>query len=461
MEAPHVNQHSAINISKGVLLTFLLVTMVGLTTSIQLSVLHWKVHNQPEHVSSCAISQEVNCDTVALSEFSTFAGLPIGTWGGLYYLATIVLGLWGFLKLRGRSPWSILGLATSFAVGLSSFLYMASLFSIQSVCRMCQILYLVNLVNSGLFVFGLRREGVPLVSGIMLGLLGICAGLLAYLVGYSSEVASNWPIVLVSIIGVAIVALSVLGGIRGLPVLVDNLKYELVQFFKNKLFGFGMAGLAVVIAVLAMIVVPGFYPSNEQLIASGAKEMKTGHTNEGHPWIGAENAKLVITEFSDYECPYCRKAHETLREIVRDNKDWLRLVHVHVPLDNKCNKSISRPFHKHACDCARAGICADKMGKFWEMNDILFARCKGLDAGGLAMMASKLGLNTAKFRACMQAQETEQKLQLDLTECRGVAEECREMGKRFGTPTFTMAGQVIVGFKPKEWWAKAVAEARP
>jgi protein-disulfide isomerase len=188
--------------------------------------------------------------------------------------------------------------------------------------------------------------------------------------------------------------------------------------------------------------------------------MPTGHTSEGHNWIGSEDPLLTITEYSDYECPYCRRAHDIVRRVVRERKDWLRLVHVHVPLDQSCNRTLKRPFHRHACDCARAAICADRQDRFWEMNDALFLRRCGLDAGGLTVLASNLGLDTDAFRECMQNSLTETTLQKDLQECQAVAEECRSQGRGFGTPTFTIDGQVVVGLKKKSYWVRLVNKLR-
>jgi predicted DsbA family dithiol-disulfide isomerase len=86
------------------------------------------------------------------------------------------------------------------------------------------------------------------------------------------------------------------------------------------------------------------------------------------------------------------------------------------------------------------------------MNDALFIRRGRLDAGRLVILAQNLGMEADAFRSCMKSLETEQDLQDDLKECREVAIECRKMGGRFGTPTFTVHGRVVVGVKPKAYW---------
>jgi hypothetical protein len=56
----------------------------------------------------------------------------------------------------------------------------------------------------------------------------------------------------------------------------------------------------------------------------------------------------------------------------------------------------------------------------------------------------------------MKQQETEDILQEDLAECRDVADECRRMGRRFGTPTFIVGNEVISGLKKREFWGRLV-----
>jgi predicted DsbA family dithiol-disulfide isomerase len=235
---------------------------------------------------------------------------------------------------------------------------------------------------------------------------------------------------------------------------------DLAQYLRPPLVGAGLVVVAAGVVVAVLLVTPTLYPAPARHIAGGVEEIATGRTGHGHNWIGAEKPELVITEYSDYECPFCRKAHEVVRKLVRERKDWLRLVHVHVPLDHSCNPMLKKPFHRHACDCARAAICADRQDYFWEMNDALFIRRGGLDAGGLTVLAGRLGLDEGAFRTCMKDLETEKVLQHDIQECREVAKECRKMGRGFGTPTFTVEGQVVVGAKKRAFWVRLTDRLR-
>jgi uncharacterized membrane protein/protein-disulfide isomerase len=392
------------------LIALVALSVVGLGVAAYLSVLHWQVYNQPGHVSFCAISEGMNCDTVALSSYSVVFGVPVSTWGILFYLLLITLGAWGLAAGRKPFPWGLVTLLCAGALGTAIFLFMVTHFVIRAVCIMCVSLYVISMANAVVCFMGLRRQGLS-DGGFVKKLL--------------TAVAFDWRLV-----------------------------------FEKRARGIALMALAAITVAAIEIVTPFMYPHEADTIAGGLEGIDHGRTPDGHEWIGAANPELVITEYSDYECPFCRRAHITVRQVVRERKDWLRLVHVQVPLDDKCNRMIKRPFHRNACDCARAAICAAEQHGFWPMNDALFLRRCGLDSGGLTVLASKLGLNADAFRTCMKDHRTEQLLQTDISECLSVAKECSQMGRRFGTPTFTVGDKVVVGAKKKDFWVDLLNKQR-
>jgi uncharacterized membrane protein/protein-disulfide isomerase len=445
---------------RGLLIALVLVSLVGLGTSVYLSVLHWQVYNQPGHESFCAVSEAVNCDTVALSRFSLILGVPLSTWGILFYLGLVILGIWGFCRREALWPWGLLGLLNAMAVGISTFQFLISELVIHSFCIMCITICAVNAATAVLCVLGQRKVGLPTIGASAAPVGALLIGNAVFLAWFHRlafrSVFFAW---FNSLLLVAVIVLSIVGR-GGARKVLFRWFADLVVLFKRPLVGGGLSAAVVCVGVTLLIVTPHMYPQQNDVIAFGIQDIGTGRTQAGHNWIGAEAPELVIVEYSDYECPFCRKAHEVIRQVVRERKGWLRLVHVHVPLDHSCNPMLRKPFHRHACDCARAAICADRQNRFWVMNDALFVRRCGLDAGGLAMLAEKLGLDVQVFRTCMKAPETENLLQEDLAECRAVAEECRHAGRRFGTPTFTVLDKVVVGLKKKEYWIRLVEELR-
>jgi protein-disulfide isomerase len=106
----------------------------------------------------------------------------------------------------------------------------------------------------------------------------------------------------------------------------------------------------------------------------------------GRPAKGASGARVILIEFSDFECPYCgRHFRQTLpridREYVQTGK--VRYVFRHFPLES---------LHKEAFKAAEAALCAGDQQKFWEMHDRLFAHQDALATGKLPGHAAALGL---------------------------------------------------------------------
>ena len=116
-----------------------------------------------------------------------------------------------------------------------------------------------------------------------------------------------------------------------------------------------------------------------------------------YPAKGDAAAKLVLIEFSDFQCPYCLEYFKTiydrlLETYVKTGK--LRYVFVDFPGEKA---------HPEALKAAQAGRCANAQGKFWEMHDQLFKRQRDLATTGMADAAQAAGLNQAAFDACLNS----------------------------------------------------------
>ncbi len=156
----------------------------------------------------------------------------------------------------------------------------------------------------------------------------------------------------------------------------------------------------------------------------------------GAPAKGRPDAKLVVVEFSDFECPFCgRYTRETMPQVERDYVDTGKIMYVfrHFPLER---------LHPLALRASEAAECANQQGKFWPMHLQLFANQKALGEADLGRSAQALGLNMPSFQQCMAVQLTSPaRIRQDQTE-----------GARAGitgTPTFfigtmTKAGKVHV-----------------
>jgi protein-disulfide isomerase len=165
------------------------------------------------------------------------------------------------------------------------------------------------------------------------------------------------------------------------------------------------------------ILLPAYRPPRQQVEAKG-------------PSRGPEGAPITIVEFSDFECPYCSRAEETVSEVLRVYGDKIRLVYRDLPLPN----------HQNAPKAAEAAHCAGDQGKYWEMHAKLFANQRALDVKSLKGYAKDLKLDQAKFDQC-----------LDSGSKAPVVEEGRKAGNEAGisgTPAFFVNGILISGAQP-------------
>ncbi len=111
---------------------------------------------------------------------------------------------------------------------------------------------------------------------------------------------------------------------------------------------------------------------------------------EGSPISGAPDALVTLVEFSDYQCPFCSRAHNTIQQLQKDYGSRLRVVMKEFPLTT---------IHPMARGAALGALAAGAQGKYWEMHDKLFANQRALDPASIEGYAREFGLDTARFKA--------------------------------------------------------------
>ncbi|NLJ27071.1 MAG: DsbA family protein [Deltaproteobacteria bacterium] len=142
---------------------------------------------------------------------------------------------------------------------------------------------------------------------------------------------------------------------------------------------------------------------------------------------GPADAPVTIVEFSDYECPVCRKTHVLTKEIKEMYKGKIRWVFKDFPLRQ----------HQWASLAAEAARCAGEQGKFWEYQDRLYSSDKELTVEQLSFIAKDLGMKPEPFAAC-----------LSNGKYRNEVEKDRQEGKVNGvstTPTYVINGKFVPG----------------
>ena len=365
-------------------LTVTIITLTGLFDSIYLSISHYRVYTDMGYQSFCAISQAFNCDTVSQSPYSILLNVPVPIWGIFGYAIFLILLLfaWPQSALRKRI-WTLLFLISLGFTIYSLFLAYISTYRIQSYCIMCIVSYGVNLLLLYFtWIVRKRFQCEPFLKAIYLDI--------RYLLNYPKTM---------------------------IPV--------------NSVFG---------IATVLMLL---YFPAYWQMTPSAlSKNVPTGITEDGHPWIGAENPELVIVEFSDYLCFQCKKMHFFLRRIIQEHPDKIRLVHRNFPMDHTINPIVNEPFHAGAAKLAVVSLFAAQKDKFWEMNDLLYNIDRQTGAVNVRDLAKKAEIDFEEMKHVFGNPNLWIQLQYDIQD-----------GLKYGitgTPGFVINDQVYLGQIPPD-----------
>jgi protein-disulfide isomerase len=158
------------------------------------------------------------------------------------------------------------------------------------------------------------------------------------------------------------------------------------------------------------------------------------------PTRGPDDAPVTIVEFSDFQCPYCKRLVPTIEKIEESYGDKVRLVFRQFPLS----------IHQNAEKAAEASLCAAEQGKFWEMHDLLFEEQQALQVPQLKEKAERLDLDTARFDECLDSGEYTDQIKAD--------QRAGILVGVSGTPAMVINGRFLSGAQPYEMVAKVIDE---
>jgi protein-disulfide isomerase len=151
---------------------------------------------------------------------------------------------------------------------------------------------------------------------------------------------------------------------------------------------------------------------------------------EGSPVHGPADALVTLVEFSDYQCPFCSRAHATVQQLEKQYAGKLRVVMKQNPLS----------FHARARPAALAAMAAGQQGKYWEYHDALFANQRALEDADLEKYAGQVGLDVARWKRDMQ----DPKLAATIDRDQALAQKLGASG----TPAFFINGRFLSGAQP-------------
>jgi protein-disulfide isomerase/uncharacterized membrane protein len=357
-----------------------------------------RVHNEGlSSPSFCNISETVNCDTVAASSFSTLFGLPTAGLGLLFFTLQLLYGAWvSFQKDEARGP-ATLGFFLSIG-GLATSLYFLYVMAVvlEIYCLTCLVMdAAVLLILLGWLVSRMPRPTLL------------------------TNRATMFPA------GLACLVTFAIGGL----------------FLMN--LGMALEGT-------------GRRPSDamiaEALHAFEQHKQFTVTINpKEHPTWGAENPKVQILEFSDFQCPFCKEAAFRIKPYLAEFRHDVQLIFMNFPLDAACHEGMQHSLHKFGCLAAKATTCVNRLGHdFWKYHDAAFHNQERLSAEWFVEEAVAQGIDKDTFVACIDDPVTDAAVKRDIA-----------LGKELnvrGTPTVFLNGRQVA-WQNKDFLRAAIRSA--
>ncbi len=178
-----------------------------------------------------------------------------------------------------------------------------------------------------------------------------------------------------------------------------------------------------------------------------------GDIVDDDPYLGSPDAPVTFVEFSDFQCPFCRRLfRETLPQLKEDfiKTGKVKFVYRDYPISS---------IHGMAETYAQAGECADDQGRFWPMHDKIFEEQERQGSGTITKFsaadvkgwARDIGLDGAAFDACLDSGKHAPEVAKDFSDGQALGVS--------GTPTVFVNGRSVVGALPYTQFKALIEEA--
>lgn len=374
----------------------LLNLLAGVGLSVYLTQVHLVVHYGSGAAGGlCDLSERVNCNVAAASDFAQIGGIPNAVIGLAFYLAALVPLI---LAWKRRDPWAAPLLVLGFSLASVYSLFLAGILGLvlRTFCPGCAGLYLVNLLGLVLARVIAGRGYRACLSRFFTDLKGLggSSAVFAFLLTFLLALGGGWW-------GSQLWA----GAIKADPAQKSASAQKWLK--------------------------------EEFLATAPVSQADWAELKEG-PAKGAQEPVITVVEFSDFECPFCARAVPLLKQLEQEYPDKVQVVFRHLPLK----------MHPHAEKAALAGVCAERQGSFWPMHDTLFAHQRALKVEDLVGYAGELKLDQEAFRACLEDPTARKEMLEDI-----------DLGRRMklrGTPMIYINGRLVRGAVPWEKFKLAV-----
>jgi len=339
--------------------------------------------------SFCNVSSAMNCDQVALSQHSEIAGLPTAAWALLLYSTLLALILFKSFSseekeshhIKSASAWiasfSFLNLVPTIALAV------VSATTLKTLCLMCVALYAINFALA-FFAFKTMKASKSSFSDLSLKAPGWV-----------------WSVL------VAGIALSLF----------------MPTVFKSSLNAAKLDEKAIA-----------------QLVAHMKSQSTKTISQANSPYLGNKDAKIVITEYSDFQCPYCARSAQTLPLLLKDYWGEVKLVMKNFPLNAACNPHVTSAGHPLACQAAKTARCVFELkgnDAYATIKNTLFKNQSSLSRNFIEETAVSMGLTKEELDSCVSKVSTQDSILADVNEAQAIGVQ--------GTPAVYINGKYFRG----------------
>ena len=367
---------------------------------------HHRLLFDPRYASFCDINSKVSCTEVLLSRYSTAYGVPISIFGAIWFAGALVLigaSAFGGDALRENASGYLFALSTA---GLAVVLYLAYI-SIAVLKVYCPLCLTADAGVVGLFIISGAATPFPMTT-------------------LPRRLLHDLKASIVSPLAIAVIVIFVAG-----------------------------AGSAVALFARESAAAEG------AAVAATAQAATADRSSEFERWyvaqprvplvVPSEGAKVLIVDFSDFQCPFCKQAYAALKPIIEkynaQASNTVRLVMKDYPLDPKCNINLPNGGpHPSACDAAVAVRLAKAKNREIELEEYMFANQPAMTAETIRQWARDIGQVTdfdAKYAATIEGVKSD----IAFGKTLGVA----------GTPNMFINGVKIEGALAPQYLDQAIA----
>ena len=380
-----------------------IVAIIGFLTTIKLAMIYYNANFNPYALSSfCSVNEFIDCDGIAKTTESQFLGVPLAYWGMFLYLFMLFMLVvnklknFRFLKFLEvfKNPLDYIASLGLISFVISMILLCLSLFEIKKLCILCAFTYILNLIiaieatdfKDGGFVKSIKQSFIDFIDAVKVK---------KYLAAF-------------------IVVILVAGGFLTYTTISSKFAPQMKRAKEFKEF---------------------MVKKNKYAVKGNL--------------LGKEDAKVIVYVYSDYQCPICFSHNIMMHKLAKEMKS-VKIIHKNLPLDTECNVYLKGQMHVGACIDARYSIAAEKQGKFWEMNDILFEKKPQTEEDILKLVENK-DFDVEKLKEDANSLETYQELsdQIDYAAKRGIN----------GTPTTMINNEASLGIKTYKEYVELVKNA--